>query len=103
MTAFQLSEWEAYDKLDPIGEWRDDYRWATLFAQLTNLITWAHAKKPTKHTALDFMPNWTGEEQEPVKQSVEQIKEALLAFAKTHNKKEAIQAKKTQQKEKKNG
>lgn len=75
LTSVQLSEWEAYDRLDPIGKWRDEFGWATVVAQMTNLLTWAHAKKGTKNSAIDFMPKWdlTAPEETEV-QTIEQMK-----------------------------
>jgi hypothetical protein len=101
LTAFQIGEWEAFNKLEPIGLWVDDYKWATLMAHITNMLTWAHAKRGTKYTAEDFMPNWTGEEKPVKTQSWQEMKEFLLGFAKAHNKKVGIQSKQPSPKTKK--
>ena len=55
---------------------------------MTNLQTWAHAKKgqASKYTAEDFMPDWTGEGKPVKKQTWQEMKEFLLGFAKEHNK-----------------
>lgn len=88
LTSAQLSEWEAYDKLDPIGTWRDDYRMAYLASMITNLVISIHGKKGAKHTVpLDYMPKWDAEKESIVrKQTPEEMKELLLDLAKMHNK-----------------
>jgi hypothetical protein len=88
-----LSEWEAYDRIDPIGTWREDFRMAYLSSLVTNLVISVHGKKGAKTTSpMDFMPDW-GEEKskEPKKQSVEEMKEILLGIAKMQNKRVGIQ------------
>lgn len=87
LTLEQIQEWEAYDKIDPIGKWRDELGWASLEAQFTNLMTWAHGKRATKHTALDFMPEWDRSIPEIAIQSVDDMKKALKDIAKVQNKK----------------
>jgi hypothetical protein len=67
----QLSEWEAYDRLDPIGTWREDFRTATLASIVTNLVISVHGKKGAKMTtAIDFMPDW-GEQRAEIGKVVE--------------------------------
>lgn len=90
----QISEWEAYNKIDPIGTWRQDFGWASIIANFTNLITWAHSKKGTKHTAADFMPDWDIEAPEDIlQQSVEEMKKVIQAIAAAQNKKIGTQPK----------
>ena len=89
LTSYQISEWEAFDKIDPIGEWRADFRGAKVESLILNLVQSIFAKKgaqPTTTTALDFMPNWTGEEDDPKVQSVEEQKRILLDIAGSQNK-----------------
>ena len=81
LTSDQLSEWEAYDRLDPIGTWREDYRMAYIAAILTNLTIAVHGKKGAKQAELrSFMPNWSGEEEYKAPQSVEEMKEVFKAI-----------------------
>lgn len=91
LTSAQISEWEAYDKIDPIGTWRDvDYPMAFLAHVITNLAISINAKEGTPMTkAMDFMPNWSGEEveEEVVIQSPEEILAAFKKIANTQNKK----------------
>jgi len=91
LTSKQISEWEAYDRIDPIGAWRDDFRIAKIESLITNIVQQLYAKKgytPTVTTPLDFMVDWTGDrkEEEPKKQSVEEMKSILMGIAKTQNK-----------------
>ena len=83
LTSYQISEWEAYDQLDPIGEWRDDFRMASIMAQMRNLITWAHAKKGSENTCVDFMPDWdVTAPKEQKKQSVDEMKQVFKDIVK---------------------
>lgn len=87
-----MSEWEAYDRMDPIGTWREDFRMAYLSSLITNLTISVHGKKGAKQTTImDFMPKWDslGDEKEVKVQSVEDMKKALLEIAGAQNKKEA--------------
>jgi len=82
-----MAEWEAYDKVQPIGAKRNDFYFAYAMMSLYNLMISAHGKKGSKQTKFeDFYPNWTGEKEEPQPMSTEQMKELLTAFATQHNK-----------------
>jgi hypothetical protein len=98
LTSAQLSEWEAYDRLDPIGSWRQDYNYAQIASIITNIVNSIYCKegsKPELTTVVDFMPIWDKEERKRIerkrntedqkRQSVEEIKSTLMAFAKVHN------------------
>lgn len=90
LTSEQISEWEAYDKLDPIGSWRDDYRFAAFESLILNIVTTLYPAKgrtPKQVEPLDFMPNWDGSKRPVKKQSVEEMKSALLGIAEAVNKK----------------
>lgn len=102
LTSAQLSEWEAYDRLDPIGSWRHDYNHAQLISTITNLanaIYHEEGKDPVMTTAGEFMPIWDKEERKRVehkreveqikRQSAEDMKSFLTSFAKVHNEKVA--------------
>lgn len=53
MTAAELSLWMAYDAMEPIGAWREDYN----AAQIACMIGNAHRDKDTQPFApQDFMP-----------------------------------------------
>ena len=83
LTGVQLSEWEAYDKLDPIGTWREDFRSASLMALVSNMMK---GKEDKANTPLDFMPDWDKSKKEKT-QSVEDMKRAIMSIAKTQTKK----------------
>jgi len=96
LTSNQISEWEAYDRIDPIGTWRDDFRMAKLAALIQNLVIQLYSKKgttPKLRNILDEMPDWTGDNAEAMnkKQSVEEMKTILLSIAATQNRKVAMQ------------
>ena len=81
-----------YDRLDPIGTWREDFRMAYTLAFLQNVVTSLYAKKgetPKKYSAQDFMPKWGMEETGDVTENVdtqENLVFALKTWAKRHNK-----------------
>lgn len=97
LTSRQISEWEAYDRIDPIGSWREDFRFAKLESLITNIVQQLYAekgKKPTLTTPLDFMVDWAGDKvQESKQQSVEDMKAVLMGLAKDQNKKVERQSK----------
>ncbi len=90
LTSAQLSEWEAYDRIDPIGTWRDDFRIAVFEALVLNIAQKVHSdpKKgvPKDVSPMDFMPDWLGERKQKG-QSVEEMKQILMSFAESQNKK----------------
>ena len=91
LTSAQLSEWEAYDRIDPIGSWRDDYRIAVLDALIVNIVSKLYAKKgqtPKEVLPTEFMPNWTGDKRIERKQSVQDMKQVLMNIAQAAKKKE---------------
>jgi hypothetical protein len=89
ITSSQLSEWEAYDRIDPIGKWRDEYSFAVLDSLIVNIVSRLYAKKghtPKEVLPTEFMPNWSGEKKIARRQSVDEMKQALLSLAKSVNK-----------------
>jgi len=52
MTARELGEWMAYDRLEPIGEWRGDVRAGIIAATIAN----ASRSKGKRAKPADFMP-----------------------------------------------
>lgn len=59
LTASQLAEWEAYDKLSLIGDEREDFRISYLATILTNLAIAIHGKSGTSPKKVeDFLFNW---------------------------------------------
>ena len=95
LTSSQVSEWEAYDRLDPIGKWRDELGFASLSSLIVNIVRTIYAKKgttPKDSTPTDFMMKWgySAEEQkpEPKQQSVEDMKTIMEGIASTFKNKE---------------
>ena len=85
-----MAEWEAYDRIDPVGDGRTDLHFAVLMSQITNLFIGAYGKKGAKLAKPeDYVIDWTGGEQEKdkVQQSVDDLKAFMLGFAKKHNEK----------------
>jgi hypothetical protein len=65
LTARQYAEWVAFDQLDPVGEWRADFRHASLLSFLFNMAqsVWGGEKK-RRSAPRDFFPEW-GKEPPP--------------------------------------
>jgi len=91
LTSTQLTEWQAYDRLEPIGEERGDFRMAFLSALITNIVRKIWGTKGCKMTVpSDFIPEWDRDPDEELireKQSVSQMKEILFGIAEKQNKK----------------
>lgn len=81
LTSEQLTEWQAYDRLEPIGQWRDDYRIAYLISAIASMVG-GSAINP-----IDIMENmqyWNIKKKVQVsgkKQSVEEMKSILISIA----------------------
>lgn len=82
LTAKQISEWEAFNRLEPIGEWRQDYRMAFIASIMINIARAMSGAKGVKMTTpADYMPVWytdPNEPDEPMQQSLEDMKKVLL-------------------------
>lgn len=104
LTSAQISEWEAYYRLDPSESWKEDFRMANILTAITNIAIGVYGKKGTKLTSpIQFMPDWSGDgSYAPRKQTVEEMKEILMAFANDQNKRVTAQgrppARKTKEK-----
>ena len=93
MTSAQLSEWEAYDTLDPVGKWRDDFHAAFIISEVSNIAQDLYGKEGVKRfTPSDFMPKWNKEDakkglkKESKKQSVGEMRQFMQMVADTQNK-----------------
>ena len=88
-----MKDWEAYDSIDPIGEWRHDYRMAELISTISDFVYALYHKKgtePRKTNWTEFMPAWCGLKIPKIntgqkKQTVEEMKSMLQFFAKQQN------------------
>lgn len=92
----QLVEWEAFNAIDPIGSYKQDFQ----FAQLCTLVfevaqAFSSSSKTRTTKILDFMPWWflqylekpsKGEKPAP-RQSVEEMKKVLLDIVSRSKKK----------------
>lgn len=84
----------AYNDLDPIGEWRDDFRFAKLEARLINIVREIYkekGKEPEMILPIDLMPDWTEDndkvqKREVKKQTVNQHRDILMSLVKSQNK-----------------
>lgn len=79
-----MSEWEAYNRIEPIGELRGDLRIAQLTSTFYNFATSFGSKNGRRKVvkASDFMPFFKDDMEEPqVEQSVDEMKSALFGIA----------------------
>ena len=78
MTSREMSEWQAFDRIDPIGDERQDYGSA--------LVAWmvasAFSGKGARPKLEDFMPKW---EKRVQGQTQEEMTAAIMAWANQHN------------------
>lgn len=85
LTSEQLTEWMAFNLIDPIGKWRDDYRMSYMAATISNNFIKAFGKKGAKfHSVDDFVLPWQPKKKREMTQ--QQLTESLLAWANAHNK-----------------
>lgn len=85
LNSFQLSEWQMYDRIDPIGEWRNDFRFADFEALIINTVRMLYAEKGKivdLVTAKDLMPEWGKVKKVEPKRNNEQIKEMFKRISK---------------------
>jgi hypothetical protein len=88
LSAKQISEWEAFNRIQPIGQRRLDVYFSFMMTTLHNIVIGFSGSKTAKQFKVeDFVPNWTGLTEKPdeVVMTEEKMKEVLLAFAQTHN------------------
>lgn len=92
LTASQLAEWEAFYRLEPTEDLKDDIRFGLGMSTLANLLLKAHFKGGKEFSAEDFLINWEEgktlkQEEKEKPQTVESIKDVLMQMAKEQNKK----------------
>jgi hypothetical protein len=94
LTSEQLSEWQAYNKINPIDtSWRKELQMAQLISLIHNVVNaiyCAEGSQPINTTAKDFMPNWDGENEVPEvkKSSPEEILAIFKGVAKENKKRQ---------------
>lgn len=84
LTASQLSEWYAFNSLEPIGEHRADYRVSYLASLITNLAIRINGKKGDKLSSVkDFLFEWDSESSTKGTgtQSIEEMKSVFNQIA----------------------
>lgn len=89
ITAKQLVEWEAFDRLEPIGGFREDYRFAQVCYLIFDIAQAVYGKpgRRRKSSPIDFMP-WGGlgaekrQREGKKQQSVEEMKAILFQMFK---------------------
>jgi hypothetical protein len=81
MSSLQLSEWMAYERLDPFGQYREDYRAGIIAATIANAN---RSKKSKPFTPEQFIPTFEseteGESEIDVINAREAVKEKVLAI-----------------------
>ena len=69
----------AYDRLEPIGEWRADFRMSYLASLITNIAIKVFGEKRQKLTTpKDFLLEW---DKEKKAQTIEEMKQILYLIA----------------------
>lgn len=81
LTEEQILEWVVYDSLDPIGDFRSDYRNALLCSTICNIAIrqgTAKGRIPQYTKISDFMPDWGNQtSKQAKKQTIEEMKMIL--------------------------
>jgi hypothetical protein len=61
MTSAEITEWRAFNEIEPFGAQLEDLRTANLMALIANVMA---PSKDRTWEALDFMPDWDGSVEE---------------------------------------
>jgi hypothetical protein len=78
MDSAEFGDWIAYDSLDPIGRWRDDFHAALIASTILNTT---RTKKSDKvYVAKDFMPQWDKQPETP-EQRIKRMQHNAMALA----------------------
>ena len=94
LTSEQITEWIAYNEIDPIGEWRNDYRFAYLESLITNIVIKLFRRRGAKLTDVkSFMPTWIKTEESKIFQSIDQMKEVVYNIARAFKNNKQIKSK----------
>lgn len=81
LTSKQISEWQAFDRISPIGQERDDFHFSFLASLITNLAIRIHGKEGAKLTSVeDFRFEWGKTEEDNQEQLAEEIKRVFMSF-----------------------
>lgn len=74
MSSSEFAEWMAFSRMQPFGEWRSDYRTATLMALIANALSRSKDSDPVKSPG-DFMEQFDFEKALDEHQAQEEIPE----------------------------
>jgi hypothetical protein len=94
MSPDQVDEWEAYDRIDPIGSWREDYKMAYLTSTVLNIAVQLYGKEGARlQNPVEIMKNfpWLMDPSDPQpkqasgKQTIEQIKNVMMDLVRMGN------------------
>lgn len=90
LTGNQIAEWEAFDRLEPVGGYKQDFRFAQLCDLVYVLANALGGGKKIRSNVRDFMPWWFAQYLEGVTkigggQSPQEIGKNLKEWAKQHN------------------
>jgi hypothetical protein len=79
ISAREFAEWMAYDRIDPIGRDRDDWRAVFLAAMLANIH---RPKNKRPYRLKDFWPRWdtTDPDEEELARKIKAAMGALAAY-----------------------
>lgn len=80
MDAEEFARWQAYDRLDPIGQWRADLRAARIASTIANI--W-RGPRTRPYRLEDFMPKFGAV---AVQRGADWIKTVLMGIAATYGK-----------------
>lgn len=76
----ELTEWMAFERLEPFGERVEDWRWARLLALVHNRTSWSDKERAV--TPEDYLPDYDGTgKRQPRVLSVEESKAAGRTLA----------------------
>lgn len=83
-----MSEWEAFNRIQPIGKRRLDVYFSQFMVTIHNIaLGFSGAKNAKKFKVEEFIPNWSGIKESEPDMTPEQIKQFWIAFAEKQNKK----------------
>ncbi len=82
MSSWEFTQWLQYNKLEPFGDERADYRSAIIACTLANIHGRKKGQKPFKPA--DFMPKF-GEVADDRRQDAKEIEATLRGYAIAHN------------------
>lgn len=76
ISAAELAEWVAFDRIDPIGDWRGDAQAAQVATQLANV----HRGKRKPYAIKDFLMTWEPKRQQTMQEMIDIAKATTLAM-----------------------